>query len=106
MSVLTYVNLYHVFRDKRRDKYSKYSIKISNDMSVDREKNPQEGTGRENGFRVTAAHLRIQGRNLKKSHPGAIRPHDKPRDRKRVPFALPTACATSCFASLVKKEAG
>lgn len=50
---------------------------------------PQEGTDRENGFRVAAAHLRAQSRNLKKSHPGAIRPHDRPGDRKPVPFALP-----------------
>lgn len=40
-----------------------------------------------------------QGRNLKKSHPGAIRPHDKPGDRKSAPFALPTACVTSSFRS-------
>lgn len=67
---------------------------------------PQEGTGRENGFRVAAAHLRNQGRNLEKSHPGVIRPHDNPGDRKPAPFALPTACVTFCFGSLVKKEAG
>lgn len=40
----------------------------------------QEGTGRENGFSVTAAHLRTQGINLRKSHPGAIRTNQETKN--------------------------